>query len=98
MNYAAAFAQALNEDLDRREINKTGFHGVQRPDPTKVTRVTFEGEEEGGYSEYTQWNAHADLFFTGNEYGCCVDMHQVGNLDLGAIMQRAAELMAKETS
>lgn len=92
MNYAAAFAQALNEDLDRRKVAKTGPYGVDRPDPAKVTSVRFDAEESGGYSEYTQWNEHADIIFTGPEYGCYVNV-QDQSFDLGAIMERAAYIV-----
>lgn len=67
MNYAQAFAQALNEDMDARGIKKSGPNGVGRVDASQVVSVRFEGDEAGGYSEYTQWDDQADLQFFGPE-------------------------------
>lgn len=97
MKYAAAFATALNEALDDARAPKTGARRIDRPDPTKVDAVRFESEEAGGYSEYTNWDAHADLIFTGPEYGCYVNMLEVPMLDVGRIIERAVELL-KEAS
>lgn len=68
MNYAAAFAQALNEFMDEAGIKKQGPYGIKRLDPSKVVSVTFDGEEEGGYSEYTNWSAKAILEFRGTRH------------------------------
>lgn len=119
MNYAAAFATALNEDLDERQISKSGIYGVPRVDPSKVMEVHFVGDEGYHYSEYTNADPSADLIFLGElikekvphplhkntmtwtqeryTYGHTIDMTLVGRINLGKVMQRAAELM-KETS
>lgn len=94
MNYAAAFAQALQEDLDRRNIQKRGPYGVSRPDPTKVDQVEFDGDEGYDYSEYTHADPRASLVFRGpDNYYCEIDMTQVGSLNLGEILERAAYIM-----
>lgn len=90
MNYAAAFAQAVSETLDR--YDKSGYDAISRPDPAKVTEVKIEGEEGYNYSSYTFANPAAVLEFRGPDYYTSIDMTRV-SLDLGALIQRAAELM-----
>lgn len=93
MNYAAAFAAALGEALDAMGAKKSGFHKIDRPDPDKVETVKFEGEEAGGYSSWTNWDAHANLIFEGPKYCCYVDLLSLGRLNLGEVVERAVEIL-----